>query len=516
MPKPAPHKRPHKPASEMAVTPSRHAVIEALLRQVERFPDLDPAPLRDQGLPARDAAFAHAVYDAAIRRWITLSHILSIKLRQPFHEQRPGVQAVLLASAAQLLLLDKVPPHAAINEAVNWAKLRLSGSLAGMVNGVLRSLVRMVLTDRAQGDELAQPVRRAKWTLARGEMPLSDGRAMVFRQDVLPEEEWERLAIATSCPAALLAHWRTGFVGTARPADELASEQAMHLLVEPPTVLNISFASPATKAALAGGSPPLSSAHDREGARVWHGPRADLGPFLAAHRDVWVQDAASAHVVGSMKSLRDGGINGVIVDICAGQGTKTRHLTAMFDTHQIIATDVDPVRLAALREVESANVTVVTPEELADAGANAGLVLADVPCSNSGVLARRPEAKYRWCEEQTARLLGIQRDILAKAAALVAPGGLLVYSTCSIDRAENQDQAAWAVQSLGLAIEREEAMLPAGLPGESAAKFNDGSYAVWLRKPANDKADGTKAANAGTLKARRAKTGMMQGPGSRA
>jgi 16S rRNA (cytosine967-C5)-methyltransferase len=491
-------------------------VIEALLRQVERFPDLDPAPLRDQGLPARDAAFAHAVYDAAIRRWITLSHILSIKLRQPFPEQRPGVQAVLLASAAQLLLLDKVPPHAAINEAVNWSKLRLSGSLAGMVNGVLRSLVRMVLTDRAQGDELAQPVRRAKWTLARGEMPLSDGRAMVFRQDVLPEDEWEKLAIVTSCPGALLAHWRTQFAGAARPADEIASEQAMHLLVEPPTVLNVAFAGKATKAALAGGSPPLSSAHENEHARVWHGPRADLGPFLAAHRDVWVQDVGSAHVVGSMKPLKAAGIDGVIVDMCAGQGTKTRHLAAMFDKHQIIATDVDEVRLASLRELESSNVKVITPEELAEAGANAGLVLADVPCSNSGVLARRPEAKYRWSEEQTSRLVGVQRDILGKAAALVAPGGLVVYSTCSMDRAENQEQAAWAVASLGLVLEREEVMLPAGLPGESAAKFNDGSYAAWLRKPANAKAGGTKAGDAGTLKARRAKTASKKSPGSRA
>lgn len=516
MPKPAPHQRPHKPRAEMAVTPARHAVIEALLRQAERFPDLDPTPVRDAGLSARDAAFAHAVYDAAIRRWITLSHILSIKLRQPFPEQRPGVRAVLLAAAAQLLLLDRVPPHAAINEAVNWSKLRLSGSLAGMVNGVLRSLVRMVLTDRAQGDELAQPVRRPTWSLARGEMPLSDGRAMVFKQDVLPEEEWERLAIATSCPPALLAHWRTEFANGPRPADDLASEQAMHLLVEPPTVLNVAFAGHATRAALAGGSPPLTSAHEHETARVWHGPRQELGAFLGAHPDVWVQDVASAHVVESMAPLRDAGVEGVIVDMCAGQGTKTRHLAAMFDGNQIIATDVDEARLASLRGLANPNLRVVTPEELAQAGANAGLVLADVPCSNSGVLARRPEAKYRWGAEQTSRLVGVQRDILAKAATLAAPGGLVVYSTCSIDRAENQDQAAWAAKELGLTVEREEVVLPGGLPGESAAKYNDGSYAVWLRRPANSQAGGTKAAGAGTLKARRAKTASKKSLGSRA
>lgn len=489
--------------------------MEALLRQAERFPDLDPAPLRDDGLPPRDAAFAHAVYDAAIRRWLTLAHILSLKLRQPFHEQKPGVQAVLLAGATQLLLMDKVPPHAAINEAVNWAKVRLSGSIAGMVNGVLRNLVRMVLTDRAQGDELAQPVRRAAWSGARAELPLSDGRALVFKQDVFPEESFDHLGLATSCPPELFEHWTTQFEG--EEGEPALRAQMLHLLSEPPTILNVAFAAPETLAALSAGTPPLTSAHDSPHARVWHGPRQELGPFLAKHPEVWVQDAASAHVVNALMVASPSLPPGPMVDLCAGQGTKTRHLAHAFPGRQIIATDVDPPRLESLRRINLPNVKVVSPEEIAEAGRGAALVLADVPCSNSGVLARRPEAKYRWSAEQTERLVGVQQEILTQALAMLAPGGLLAYSTCSIDDAENHDQAIWAAKALGLTLEHEETLLPSGVPGESWSRYRDGSYAAWLRR-GTDVADmaGTDASKTGTLKARRAKTASKKRPGSRA
>lgn len=501
-----------KPAPQIPITPARHAVVEALLRQVERFPDLDPAPLRDGSLPARDAAFAHAIYDAAIRQWLTLSHVLSRRLHQPFEEQKPGVQAVLLAASAQILLLDKVPPHAAINEAVNWAKLRLSGSLAGMINGVLRNIVRLVLTDRAQGDELAQPVRRAAWSGARAELPLPDGRALVFKLDIMPEEEWEHLSVTTSCPPGLLAHWRN------EQGDEAARRLATHLLAEPPTILNVAHASEATLAALSAGTPPLSVPHAQPGARVWHGPRQELAPMLGAHRDVWVQDPSSIATVAALHPFRDEVADGVIVDMCAGHGTKTRQLAATFPNATIIATDVDPDRLASLRGIHLANVKVVAPEALAEAASEAALVLADVPCSNSGVLARRPEAKYRWSEAQSQRLQGIQREILAQAASLVRPGGLLVYATCSMDKGENEDQAGWAVAELGLRVEAEVKQSPAGDPGGKASEYHDASYSVHLRsvKGPGDSRRGTGTTQAGTLKARRAKTASKKRPGSRA
>jgi 16S rRNA C967 or C1407 C5-methylase (RsmB/RsmF family) len=107
------------------------------------------------------------------------------------------------------------------------------------------------------------------------------------------------------------------------------------------------------------------------------------------------------------------------------------------------------------------------------------LVLLDVPCSNSGVLARRVEAALRWSEAQTNRLAELQRHLLTQGRGLLAPGGWLVYSTCSIDRAENQEQVAWAAAHLGLDVIAEEATLPAGVPGEGV--YRDGSFWCVMR-----------------------------------
>jgi 16S rRNA (cytosine967-C5)-methyltransferase len=126
-------------------------------------------------------------------------------------------------------------------------------------------------------------------------------------------------------------------------------------------------------------------------------------------------------------------------------------------------------------------VSVLTPgETIAEARARAGLVLLDVPCSNTGVLARRVEAKHRCGPEQIARLVTLQRQIIDSAVPLLAPGGRLLYSTCSIEPEENSAQVAWAVGNLPLAVERESITHPAGAPGGPAAEYHDGAFAALL------------------------------------
>jgi 16S rRNA (cytosine967-C5)-methyltransferase len=205
---------------------------------------------------------------------------------------------------------------------------------------------------------------------------------------------------------------------------------------------------------------------------------------------VWVQDAASSLAVEHLRVMRGGADwvgEGLIVDVCAGQGTKTRQLAAAFPKARIVAADPAPERAKALAEVAARigdRVKVLPlPEVYRTCRGKAALVLLDVPCTNSGVLARRVEARYRFDREQTARLVETQREIMHSGVGLLSAEGVLCYSTCSIDDAENADQADWLASQGALTLVRSEQTLPAGLPGEPGRLYHDGAFAaVFVRK----------------------------------
>jgi 16S rRNA (cytosine967-C5)-methyltransferase len=426
------------------------------------FPELDLAPPDTSGLEARDAAFAHAIYDAVLRRWITLEYVLGRYLSRPFADLEPRLKGVLLAGAAQMLLLDRVPPHAVLNESVEWAKRVIKPAAGGLVNAVLRKVAGLVYGDQAG---VPAAVKREAWGEGRDEVPLSDGTAVRLREAVMPEVRLDRLAVVTSHPPALLRKW-AGIWGEIE-----AARRAAHDLVNPPTVLNVRFA----KGAVAKTVP-----HSMEGHAVFMGGRGELVELLESRGDVWVQDAASGEAVARVAGMRPR----VVVDACAGQGTKTRQLAATFPEARVIATDVDARRLGALRARAPSRIEVIEIEGLSALKGRADLVLLDVPCSNTGVLPRRVEARYRCGDAQLARLVETQRGILRDATELLAPGGVILYSTCSIESEENEEQVTWAGRELGLVREGIRIVKPRGMPGESAAGYCDGGFSAVLRKRA--------------------------------
>jgi 16S rRNA (cytosine967-C5)-methyltransferase len=424
------------------------------------------------GLPPRDAAFCHAIYDNVLRHWITLEFILDRFLSTPIRDLEPNMQAVLLVGAAQIVAMDAVPPHAAVDEAVRWAKATIRPGAGGLANAVLRKISEAAPRVTAQ-DGRSIPLTRAAWSMGDDEFPLASGRCRVLRGVTLPADTTSRLAVATSHPKGLIEAWSSRYGGD--PARAIAH----HNVGEAPTVVNASYL-PAELANSLSPSPALSP-HAEPGHFVWSGHESALSEFLAAQPGAWVQDSSSSQAVRSIAERRPERI----VDLCAGRGTKTRQLRAAFPGARIIATDTDDARRSVLQATFRGDPSVMVcayAEALDLARAAADLVLIDVPCSNTGVLARRLEAKYRASAAQTGRLIEIQREILVQASALLGPSGAILYATCSIERSENQDQASWAVAQLGLQASRERSSLPSGLPGEATSGYRDGSYSVLLAR----------------------------------
>jgi 16S rRNA (cytosine967-C5)-methyltransferase len=440
-------------AAERARSP-REIVHRALSAQARRFPDLGIAGPETGALEPRDAALAHAMYDAVIRRWLTLAALLETRLKGPLNGLEPKLQAVLLAGAAQLFFFDRLPDHAVIHESVAWAKRAIRPGAGAMVNAILRRMAEL------RSD---QP-RRAAWTAQRDEIPLSDGSALVLTGGVLPDDPLDRLAASTSHPRPLLERWGRVF------GPDGARGIALHGLVSPPIIFNTRHA----RAAL----PDDLAPHHADGHHIFTGGHAALLSLLGSRTDIWVQDAASSAAVHSVRDLRPR----LVLDLCAGQGTKTRQLRAVFPEAEVVATDTDPARFAVLSAAFAAvpGVTVVPPGRLRPAwDARADLVLLDVPCSNTGVLARRVEARYR-AADSLDRLAATQRQIIADTIPLLARGATILYSTCSLEPEENEAQGAWARKWHRYRVRDPRTALPRGVPGDDPRTYADGSFSCIL------------------------------------
>jgi 16S rRNA (cytosine967-C5)-methyltransferase len=216
------------------------------------------------------------------------------------------------------------------------------------------------------------------------------------------------------------------------------------------------------------------AAHDEPGFAVVGGGGADLDAMLSGHPGTWVQDPASAAAVGATGELSPE----LIVEVCAGRGTKTRQLARIHPRARIVASDTSPHRLDALRALFGGHdrVLVAEPDRLAEFAGRADLVVVDPPCSNTAVLARRVEAKYRFGPESLRTLAQLQRRITAEALRLRAGTGHLLYSTCSLEPEENQQQIKWMQRRHRLRPRRQVVGLPRGVPGDPPVRYRDGSF----------------------------------------
>ena len=289
---------PYRPTSRPPLS-ARHAAAYALVPAAERFPDLPAVQLSTQGLGPQDSALATAIHRTTLQRWITLETLLNKALTKPLDQLEAKAQAVLLTGAAQLLLMDRLPVHAVVDEQVGLAKVLIRPGAAGLVNAVLRKFA-----DLVKGFE-----PDTKWEPARDLIPLDRG-CVRLAEPLLPETDRtaEHLAVATSHPRFLVNRWLTAW------GKERAIELCFHGIERPPTIVAVE------EGFQGDASTDQYAAHSRPGFVVWEGDHASLVKFLEANSERRVQDPASAMPMACVKDLQ---VN-VAMDYCAGRGTKTR------------------------------------------------------------------------------------------------------------------------------------------------------------------------------------------------
>ncbi|HUP01383.1 MAG TPA: transcription antitermination factor NusB [Gemmatimonadota bacterium] len=355
------------------------------------------------GLDPRERAFVMELAYGAIRWRGRLDYHLRGFL-EDFKRLPPDVLSILELGAYQLLFMDRVPEWAAVDESVRLARglPRASGRSAGLVNGVLRNLVR-----------------------GRGKLPLPD-----------PADLAGHLAVKHSHPRWIVERWleRYGAETTEALLVHNNTPPGLHLAVNPRATTSGAVLEAITAAGYE------ARAHPLKPDAIVVGPGArpeDLPGWVEGH--FWVQDAAAQWVAEIPEAPR-----GRFLDGCAAPGGKLCGLLARSAGARGLAVDRDAGRLGRIRA--NCDRLGMGGQWLVAADARAlptterfPLVVADVPCSGTGVLRRRVDARWRRRSGDPAAFGAFQRELLVSLGESVQPGGTLVYATCSLEPEENED-----------------------------------------------------------------------------
>jgi 16S rRNA (cytosine967-C5)-methyltransferase len=365
---------------------------------------LDTA-LERSSLPPADRALCQELVYGVVRWQTTLDWLIS---RKTSHKpEKPLLQDLLRLGLYQIFWLDRIPNHAAVNETVEIAKRKGLVSQSGFINAVLRGFLRELdVTRKLLADlKIDEPwfgYSHPEWLVKRWEQPFgTEATAALLAWNNTPPKTFARVNTLKAEAGKLLEQWRN---------ENVEYDFVRHEWLEENLVFELKS------------HPPLKRLPSFQQGLFYV---QDPGTLLAA-RELAPQPGES------------------ILDLCAAPGGKLTYLAQLVKNEcKLIAHDVDSERLDLIAEnckrlgvtcVELANPSTLNTQRstLHDR------ILLDAPCSNTGVMRRRVDLRWRIRPEEITRLRGVQLELLAKAAALLKPGGTLVYSTCSLEPEENE------------------------------------------------------------------------------
>jgi 16S rRNA (cytosine967-C5)-methyltransferase len=358
-------------------------------------------------LPDTDRRFLTELVYGCVRRLRTLDTLIDQLAKKPAHKQPPELRATLHLGLYQLRYLTHIPPSAAVNTTVGLAKANKFSGLSGFVNGLLRQYLRL--------SEHQDPLQ-------------------------LPTDPIQRLGMLHSYPDWIVETW----------IHEIGLEQTEQLCIalnQPPTLdlrINpLKCDRPILQQALLTQgieSQPLP--HLPQSLRLLSSPGSVRN--LPGYAEGWwmVQDA-SAQLVAHVVNPHPGA---TVLDLCAAPGGKTTHLAELMqDQGEIWACDRTASRLRKVQQncdrlqIQSIHLCLTDSRTLPPELPMADYVLVDAPCSGLGTLHRHADARWRQTPDTVQELAQLQGELLTAANQKVKPGGVLVYSTCTLHPKENLD-----------------------------------------------------------------------------
>jgi 16S rRNA (cytosine967-C5)-methyltransferase len=389
----------------MPPSPARTTAFDILLR-VERESSFASELLHSNtyaNLSIPDHALATELVMGVLRWRSLLDDKISSASSQPLKKLDPEVLIALRLALYQFLYLDRIPHRAALHESVELVKRARKTSAAPFVNAVLRKLSK---------DPLCSSV-----------------------PSVVSDFSPQATATAYAHPTWLIERWAQAY------GPEAAERICRHNQTIPPTALRLRTPNAAEELAAEGISLEpgnlLSSAR-----RVHSGDVTKTHSFGSAQ--VVIQDEASQLIAALVGPGHE-----KVLDCCAAPGGKTLAIADQHPDATITAVEIHPHRARQMQKRFPADTkiqTVIADARTLPVAQPFDLVLADVPCSGTGTLARNPEIKWRLKPEDLPELHDRQLAILRSAAAHLAPGGRVIYSTCSLEKEENEDVVEQAMK----------------------------------------------------------------------
>lgn len=488
--------------------PPRRLAVRALIRildeggfsHIAEEQVLTEAPRLDD----RDRAFYHRLIKTVLEDLYRIDYVIDRHASVPVRKMKPYIRETLRTAVCQILFFDQIPDSAAVHEAVSEVKRSKFRSLSGFVNAVLRAVVR-------------DPDRTA--------LPEESDRTAFF-------------SVKYSMPSWIADHFLRyyGPEKTERIFTYFNSEPGIPVRVRPPEahepgvipaerIRKVRESLESEGITVSDGSAPEclrlfgtagrggNGAEDTGIARTevfrtgqiavqddssYLAVKAACAEFLGRDPVTQVRFPEGAVISEKTESGVRGKAGAVVCDVCAAPGGKSMAAADLLGPGtQVYAFDLTEAKCALIREnIARCGLTNMTAA-VRDARTSAlpagfdpdpvhgllpaescDLLICDLPCSGLGIMGRKKDIRYRLRPSDLTDLAALQREILAAAADLLVPGGLLLYSTCTLDPLENEEQAAWIGSQLGF--------LPAGggtfLPGESG-HLSDGFYYALFRKP---------------------------------
>lgn len=392
-------------------------------------------------MDSRDKAFVKRVTEGTLERMIQMDHILNQFSKVPVSGMKPLIRNLMRMSVYQLLYMDSIPDSAVCNEAVKLAGKRGFKGLSGFVNGVLRNIARskqkITYPDREKEKTkyLSVWYSMPEWLIEMWISACGEEKTLLILEGLLKEHPVSvRLKESLSRPQR--EKW-------------LADLKKKAVEVTPHPYLPYAYQ--------------LSNV---EG--VKNLPGYEEGCFM-------VQDVSSMLIAEvSCRDFDMADADVLVVDVCAAPGGKSLHMAEkLAGKGKVISRDLTEYKVSLIRDnikrmgYENIQAQVYDAAVL-DEGlvGKADVVIADLPCSGLGIMGKKRDIKYRVNEEALKELVKLQRQILDVVWQYVKPGGILIYSTCTINPGENHKMVEWFTERYPFKLQNLAPFLPNALKEE--------------------------------------------------